>query len=81
MIKKYITHSGITIEIGDFYGGGMDEVVSSFEEISLDVPTHIRINTNLSYYELPLSPGDYISYQDGSGKIIKNKHDESEHNE
>lgn len=77
MIKKYISHSGVTIEIGDFFGDGVDEVVSSFEEIpSSDVPTHVRVNTTQNNYEFRLHPGDYIGYQDGNGKVIKNEHDD-----
>lgn len=77
MIKKYISHSGVTIEVGDFYGGGLDEVISSLEELpDKDVPTHFRINTNLNNYEFTLKPGDFIGYTDGNGKVIKNKHDE-----
>lgn len=72
MIKKYISASGITIEIGDFYGGGTDEVVSSLEEKEHSV----TINTNLGFYTLPLSPGDYLGFQDGSGRIITKKTDD-----
>jgi len=70
---KYISQSGTRIEVGDFYGGGLDEVVTSLEE--LDNKTHLRVNTTLSYYDIFLNIGDYLVLGDGSGKIIKNKHD------
>lgn len=72
MIKKFISQSGVTIESGDFYGGGTDEVVSSLEENG----SYLNIITNLDIYRVSLSPGDYLGMADGSGKTIKNKHDE-----
>ncbi len=79
MIKKYISHSGVTIETGDFYGGavdseGMGEVVSSLEELG----NQLQVNTNLGFYQIDLKPGDYLGMHDGSGKVVKNKHDDIE---
>ncbi len=76
MIKKYISHSGITIEVGDFYGGGQDhegigEVVTSLEESD----SNLRIYTSLSSYDISLKAGDYLGLSDGSGKLVKAKND------
>lgn len=76
MITKYISHTGVTIEVGDFYGGATDsegqgEVVTSLEE---ELNT-LKINTNLSVHELSLKAGDLIKMEDGSSKIVKSKHD------
>lgn len=81
MIKKYISHSGVTIEVGDFYGGGTDtedigEVVSSLE----DNLTNLTIITNMDIYVIPLQVGDYIGMTDGSGKVIKTKHNDDNDN-
>lgn len=74
MIRKYISNSGVTLEVGDFYGYGPDEIISSLEENGYK----LRINTNLGFYDLTLRSGDYLSEGDGAGKIIKHKHDETE---
>lgn len=75
MIKKYITRSGVTIEVGDFYGGGQDEVVTSFEVEENECPLDILIKTTVDSYKIPLGIGDYLGMDDGSGKIVKGKND------
>ena len=72
-LKKYISHSGVIIELGDFYGGN-DEVVVTLEDDSIN----LRLITNKDIYILPLQVGDYLSLPDGSGKLIKNKHNGNE---
>lgn len=74
MTKKYISHSGVTIEIGDFYGGGLDEVVSSLE----DDNTNLRIITNQDIYLIQMQAGDFLSFADGSSKIVKHNHDNND---
>ncbi len=74
MIKKYISQSGVIIEVGDFYGSGTDEVVSSLEENN----NQVLVYTTFGFYPIDLKPGDYIGMQDGSGKVVKSKHDETE---
>jgi len=80
MIRKYISHMGVTIEVGDFYGGGVDlegqsEVVTSLEESSVNDITNLVVHTNMSFHEVTLKAGDYLGMEDGSGKIVKSKHD------
>jgi len=70
-VKKYISSMASVLEVGDFYGGGDDEVIQSMEAQD----TNLRINTNMSYYDLTLKAGDYIAYEDGSSKIFKSKFD------
>lgn len=72
-IRKYTSHSGITIEIGDFYGGGIDESVLSLEDDNI----HLRIKTTQDVYLIPLQVGDFLGLPSGSGKIIKNQHEEN----
>ncbi len=74
MIRKYTSNSGVTLEVGDFYGSGPDEVITSLEENDYQ----LRINTNLNFYDLTLKPGDYLSEGDGAGRVIKNRHDDTE---
>jgi hypothetical protein len=69
MVKKYISQSGVTIEIGDFYGGGPDEHVVSLEEKE----KQLYISTNLDIHIIDLRAGDYLGMQDGSGKLVKPK--------
>lgn len=76
MIKKYISHSGVTIEVGDFYGGGIDESVISLEERD----KQLYILTNLDQYPIDLKAGDYLGLQDGSGRIVKSPHDPNNDN-
>lgn len=70
-MKKYISYSGVTIEVGDFYGSGVDENVISLEEKE----HQLYVTTNLDLYQIELRAGDYLGFQDGSAKIIKSKHD------
>ena len=73
MIKKFIT-DGVTLEVGDFYGGGEDEVIQSME----DKGSTLQINTSHGFYDLSLKPGDYISDDSGSAKIVKSKYDKQD---
>lgn len=74
MIKKYIAQGGTTLELMDFYGGGQDEVINKMSEDG----TKITILTTCNHYEFALKPGDFISYLDGSSKIVKSKYDKDD---
>ena len=71
-VKKFISASGMTYEIGDLYpGGGPEEVITSIEETG----KIIRFWTALSYYDYHTKSNDYIMYADGSAKLVKSKYD------
>ncbi len=74
-IKKYITPGGMTLEIGDFYGGGGDEeVITSMTSEG----TNLHIITTSGYYDLTLKPGDYIVDTESSGHLVKLKTDKDD---
>jgi hypothetical protein len=73
-VKKYISVYGVTLEIGDFYGGGEDEAITSMEQDN----QHLKVNTGMGFYDLALKPGDYLSYVDGSSILIKSKFDKQD---
>lgn len=73
-IKKFISQGGVTLEIGDFYGGGLDEAITSMEETN----NKLTINTALGFYDLTLKAGDYLLQVDGSSKLVKSKFDKDE---
>lgn len=73
-IKKYISHGGTILEIGDFYGGGLDESITSMEHKD----NNLSINTALGFYDLTLSAGDVLIQTDGSSKLVKSKFDRDE---
>lgn len=70
-IKKYISQAGVILEIGDFYGGGEDEVITSIEEEG----TSLLIKTSCNEYPFTLKPGDYLLTTEGSGRVVKSKFD------
>lgn len=69
-VTKFISQS-LTLEVGDFYGAGQDEVVKSME----DKDHEIEIVTSHDSYEFRLQPGDYMAFSDGSSRIMKSKYD------
>lgn len=73
-IKKYMSQGGVVLEVGDFYGGGNDEVITSMEEEG----TNLKIYTTVGYSDLTLKPGDYIVAVDGSAKLVKSKFDKQD---
>lgn len=92
-IKKYVSAYGTTLEIGDFYGGGDDEVITVMKNGNVDGngdgdsdrnndrnrrDNKLTIYTNHGYWELTLKPGDYLVFVDGSSKILKTKAEELE---
>lgn len=70
-IKKYMSKGGTTLEIGDFYGGAPDEVITSMEENGRD----LKVFTTNGYYDLALQAGDYLVETSGSSKLVKSKFD------
>lgn len=74
MIKKFVSNGGVILEIGDFYGGGQDEVIQTMEEEG----TSLTVNTSCNFYTLTMKPGDYVLSEDGSAKIVKSKYDKDE---
>lgn len=70
-IKKYVTAGGVTIEVGDFYGGGPDEVVTFMEEQN----RALTVTTSSGQYTLTITAGDYMVDTEGSGHIVKSKFD------
>jgi len=70
-IKKYISAGGTTLEIGDLYGSGDEEVITTLQEQS----KILKIFTNQSYYDLPLQAGDWLKLSDDTSKLIKSKYD------
>lgn len=70
-IKKYVTAGGVTMEIGDFYGGGPDEVVTQLVEAD----RLLTITTSSGQYTMAITTGDYMVDTTGSGHIVKSKFD------
>lgn len=70
-IKKFISAGGTTLEIGDLYGGGDEEVITTMEETG----KILKIFTNQSYYDLHLQAGDWLKLTDDSTKLVKSKYD------
>lgn len=73
-IKKYMSQGGVVLEVGDFYGGMEEDAIVSMVEEN----TKLTINTNRSFYELTLKPGDYLVTSDGSSKLVKSKFDKQD---
>ena len=73
-IRKYVTASGLTFEVGDFYGGDTDESISSI----VSEYHNLTITTSSGFYNLTLKPGDYVIDTAGSGHIIKSKYDKQD---
>lgn len=69
MIKQYFSKSGIQIEVGYFYGPGQDEVITSVERDGFK----LTVGTSHSKYDIKLSPGDSLVFEDGSYETIKEK--------
>lgn len=70
-INKYISASGTTHEVGDMYGTGTDEVITTMEEEG----KILRIFTSQSYYDHHLQTGDWLQDSNGSSKLVKSKYD------
>lgn len=73
-IKKYMSQGGSVLEVGDFYGGGEDEVIQSMEQED----TNLKISTSVGFWDLTLKPGDFLVKEDGSSFLIKSKYDKQD---
>lgn len=73
-IKKYITQSGLTYEVGDFYNGNEENVITHLsynEDGSLDIECGIEV------FKVYPNTGDSLIFDDESFKVlnIKSKYD------
>lgn len=69
-VKKYHSLSGLTLQVGSLYPED-GNIVTSLEDNDM---VNLRVTTN-DVYLLPYQPGDYLSYEDGSGRILKQIHE------